>query len=377
MEPSSTAATTSTVPVFEPVEDKAQELPPIVTTPPVNTQSSGSSEDSTPSDTDSSKSPTAVTDTDDESVIIVSSPGEKHGGSYFGESGDGAPAVSDEPDTREAAIIDEEVEGTDQELKSKEPTNQLHNDNDQPTSTDHLFESQDGNGDSIEQGRQDQVGEAEAPTEVAAEETVPNLIVEEDGGDSDDGEIEGRSHKVEALPIPPTRDLKTETIPDVAGSQPSVELDTDLEIKEDDDAALDTSQTESNEAQRNIVEEIWESIFTPGVNERVRSVINMCFVGLFLSLGSLAIATKGNIHVLALMGIAGGLFFSLQWFLTELAKLPPPDAANPSDPSNTTPATGSKEIPIQAIAPSAISSTVGGEVAASAEEELVESKKTV
>lgn len=62
-----------------------------------------------------------------------------------------------------------------------------------------------------------------------------------------------------------------------------------------------------------IFEEIWNSIFTPGVNSRVQRVMNFSFAGLFVSLGALAVATGGNIHVLALIGIAGCLFVSVQW----------------------------------------------------------------
>ncbi|KNC98357.1 uncharacterized protein SPPG_06065 [Spizellomyces punctatus DAOM BR117] len=75
-----------------------------------------------------------------------------------------------------------------------------------------------------------------------------------------------------------------------------------------------------------ILEEIWNSIFTPGVNSRVQGVMNLSFAGLFLSLTALAVATGGNMHVLALMAIAICLFLSVQWFLRELARMPPPPA---------------------------------------------------
>ncbi|KAJ3170563.1 SMK killer toxin resistance protein [Geranomyces variabilis] len=75
-----------------------------------------------------------------------------------------------------------------------------------------------------------------------------------------------------------------------------------------------------------ILQEIWASIFTPGVNPRVQSAMNMSFAGLFVSLAMLAVVTGGNIHVFGLMGVAVCLFASVQWFVGELAKMPPPPA---------------------------------------------------
>ncbi|KAI8588736.1 ER protein Pkr1-domain-containing protein, partial [Geranomyces variabilis] len=62
-----------------------------------------------------------------------------------------------------------------------------------------------------------------------------------------------------------------------------------------------------------ILQEIWASIFTPGVNPRVQSAMNMSFAGLFVSLAMLAVVTGGNIHVFGLMGVAVCLFASVQW----------------------------------------------------------------
>ncbi|KAJ3144650.1 SMK killer toxin resistance protein [Geranomyces variabilis] len=75
-----------------------------------------------------------------------------------------------------------------------------------------------------------------------------------------------------------------------------------------------------------ILQEIWASIFTPGVNPRVQSAMNLSFAGLFVSLAMLAVVTRGNIHVFGLMGVAVCLFASVQWFVGELAKMPPPPA---------------------------------------------------
>ncbi|KAI9013309.1 hypothetical protein BC832DRAFT_520135, partial [Gaertneriomyces semiglobifer] len=62
-----------------------------------------------------------------------------------------------------------------------------------------------------------------------------------------------------------------------------------------------------------IIEEVWNSIFTPGINSRVQGFMNLVFVGLFLSLSMLAFATGGNVHVFALLGIAICLFACVQW----------------------------------------------------------------
>ncbi|KAI8909434.1 ER protein Pkr1-domain-containing protein, partial [Powellomyces hirtus] len=65
-----------------------------------------------------------------------------------------------------------------------------------------------------------------------------------------------------------------------------------------------------------ILEEIWNSVFTPGVNSRVQGAMNMSFAGLFVSLTALAVVTGGNLHVIALIGIAGCLFASVQWWVS-------------------------------------------------------------
>ncbi|KAI8823526.1 ER protein Pkr1-domain-containing protein [Fimicolochytrium jonesii] len=92
------------------------------------------------------------------------------------------------------------------------------------------------------------------------------------------------------------------------------------------DAPERTLDEQRQARNKNILEEVWDSIFTPGINSRVQGVMNLSFAGLFLSLLALAVATGGNLHVLALMGVAACLFASIQWFLHELAKQPPPPA---------------------------------------------------
>ncbi|RKO94446.1 hypothetical protein BDK51DRAFT_11695, partial [Blyttiomyces helicus] len=62
-----------------------------------------------------------------------------------------------------------------------------------------------------------------------------------------------------------------------------------------------------------LIEEIWASILTPGVNPRVQNVIDLAFGALGVSLVTLAVLTGGNVHVLALLTISAGLFASLRW----------------------------------------------------------------
>ncbi|KAI9105547.1 ER protein Pkr1-domain-containing protein [Phlyctochytrium arcticum] len=77
-------------------------------------------------------------------------------------------------------------------------------------------------------------------------------------------------------------------------------------------------------APLSLLEDIYASLFVPGVTPRVQQLMNMAFAGLFISLSALAVATGGNWHVLALLAIAVALFLSVQWFLKELAAIQPP-----------------------------------------------------
>lgn len=75
-------------------------------------------------------------------------------------------------------------------------------------------------------------------------------------------------------------------------------------------------------AANNIVEEIWESVFQPGVpNERVTGVFLGAFYALFLSLAFLLVMTKGNIHVILLLALSVLLYLSIVWFITEARRV--------------------------------------------------------
>lgn len=70
-----------------------------------------------------------------------------------------------------------------------------------------------------------------------------------------------------------------------------------------------------NETKQGFVESVVMSIFEPGVNSNVVIVMNVALVLLLCVLGVLAVMTR-NIHVYALILIALGLFFSIQWYLS-------------------------------------------------------------
>ena len=66
--------------------------------------------------------------------------------------------------------------------------------------------------------------------------------------------------------------------------------------------------------ERGTLEQVVMSIFEPGVNSKVILVMNVSLIALVFVLFGLAIITGGNLHVIALIFIASGLFASLQWY---------------------------------------------------------------
>ena len=71
---------------------------------------------------------------------------------------------------------------------------------------------------------------------------------------------------------------------------------------------------------KSIMEEVVESIFTPGVNARVQSVIHGVFLFLLLNLFALFWLSGFNFHVGFLIAIATCLWASVTWFI---ANMPP------------------------------------------------------
>jgi hypothetical protein len=65
------------------------------------------------------------------------------------------------------------------------------------------------------------------------------------------------------------------------------------------------------------VTDLWESIFTPGTTPALVRATHFSFAALVLLLISLLVATW-NLHFLALLVIASGLWAAVTWFVGEL-----------------------------------------------------------
>lgn len=67
------------------------------------------------------------------------------------------------------------------------------------------------------------------------------------------------------------------------------------------------------------------NILAPGssLNPTFLLVVDVVLALLSLTLGSLAIATGGNVHLIALLFIALALWVSIKWFVNELQRTPP------------------------------------------------------
>lgn len=97
------------------------------------------------------------------------------------------------------------------------------------------------------------------------------------------------------------------------------------------------------------LEELWNSIFTPGPTPTLLIATNAAFAALQLLLFVLLIATY-SLHFLVLSTICGGLWYSINWFAAEIAreqkaqkegekkkeKSPEPDNASDTETEYTT-----------------------------------------
>ena len=61
------------------------------------------------------------------------------------------------------------------------------------------------------------------------------------------------------------------------------------------------------------IDAIFASLFQPGLNAPLHNLMNYTFYALFLTLSVMIFLTSANIHVIALFGIALGLFASVNW----------------------------------------------------------------
>jgi hypothetical protein len=69
----------------------------------------------------------------------------------------------------------------------------------------------------------------------------------------------------------------------------------------------------------NFIEELWNSVFTPGPTPTLLIATNAAFAGLQFLLLILLIATY-SIHFVVLSVLCGGLWYSINWFAAEVAR---------------------------------------------------------
>ncbi|GAA5915746.1 hypothetical protein JCM8208_005658 [Rhodotorula glutinis] len=67
------------------------------------------------------------------------------------------------------------------------------------------------------------------------------------------------------------------------------------------------------------LKDIVDSIFTPGTNQGLLRAMNASFYALFATLAALLVATRGNVHVVALLTLSVALWASIKWFLAQIA----------------------------------------------------------
>lgn len=76
----------------------------------------------------------------------------------------------------------------------------------------------------------------------------------------------------------------------------------------------------------NFVEQLWESIFTPGPTPSLLLATNATFAALQLVLFALLLATY-SVHFVALSVLCGGLWWAINWFAVELNAVKAREAA--------------------------------------------------
>ncbi|KAI0265133.1 hypothetical protein BC834DRAFT_880260 [Gloeopeniophorella convolvens] len=79
------------------------------------------------------------------------------------------------------------------------------------------------------------------------------------------------------------------------------------------------------------------NILTPGssLNPAFLLVVDGVLALLALTFVALAVATRGNIHAVALLLITLGLWASIKWFVNELQNAPPPPSSTDPEPKKT------------------------------------------
>lgn len=76
---------------------------------------------------------------------------------------------------------------------------------------------------------------------------------------------------------------------------------------------LQEPSSSSSSSSATLLDEIATSLFTPGFSDKMTTIMNATFMALFIVLVALAVLTGGNIHAIALLGIALALFAAVNW----------------------------------------------------------------
>lgn len=66
---------------------------------------------------------------------------------------------------------------------------------------------------------------------------------------------------------------------------------------------------------KGMLNDIIDSIFTPGTNSNLINAMNYSFYGLFLTLFGMLYLTNANIHICAMLVLSIGLFISIKWYV--------------------------------------------------------------
>jgi hypothetical protein len=114
------------------------------------------------------------------------------------------------------------------------------------------------------------------------------------------------------------------------------------------------------------LEELWNSIFTPGPTPTLLVATNAAFAALQLLLLVLLIATY-SLHFLVLSVLCGGLWYSINWFATEIAKEQQVQKAKekkekspePDNASDTETESASPEVAAEPVTAATTSSSLG------------------
>ncbi|SHO78705.1 Hypothetical protein MSYG_3052 [Malassezia sympodialis ATCC 42132] len=69
-----------------------------------------------------------------------------------------------------------------------------------------------------------------------------------------------------------------------------------------------------------LCERLLDNIFHEGVNSTTHELMNWIFYALFACLSTLLLASGFNLHVLALLLLAVGVFLSINWFISEIRR---------------------------------------------------------